>query len=509
MGKAKSIVVTTLVCLCTLALVLLSTLSFSFSGGIRHFNSLLDTIKLGAEFTGEATITIYPEGVISSSDYYFGMPEDADEAAEYAGKYTQVGGVFVESNKVTEDNKAKVAQDAQVLNQRFGKKGYTSYSVSVVDDYSIAISVPTGFSFAEYRQNDTDTTTKANTLTRIEETVTALTMSGKLTLRNSEVGNNIDNDKYNGTFSLASKTDNLNSYFKGINVFSNSKQYAVKCDLTKVGAEKFAQYASNAASASEDAAKNMLFYIGTEQLISLSATESLTEKAFYISVSSSADSAVNKSIAENYAIILSSVVEGNVLQFDYNVDGENIKTVRAQGGNLPAIMALVAMTLVLVATVAFFVAKYKKFGYVYALMSVIYAVTMIVATQVCAIQVTTVVLLVQLLGYGLMTASTLYTMQAIRRHTTTGKTMQSSIKEGYKEVFGGLLDIHVVLTVVGIVFALIGNGVVGACGVMLLIATLASYAIYWFTRFMWYNVSSPIKDKFAFAGYKREVYEDD
>ena len=87
--------------------------------------------------------------------------------------------------------------------------------------------------------------------------------------------------------------------------------------------------------------------------------------------------------------------------------------------------------------------------------------------------------------------------------------MQASVKEAYKKVLMTVTDMHIVLVIVAILLATVGVGEVAACGLISVIGVVASYVLYWFTRFMWYTASSPVKDKFRFAGLKRVVYEDD
>ena len=60
-----------------------------------------------------------------------------------------------------------------------------------------------------------------------------------------------------------------------------------------------------------------------------------------------------------------------------------------------------------------------------------------------------------------------------------------------------------------ILMAAVCQGAAAACGLILVVGTLVSYVLYWFTRFMWYVLSSPQRNKFAFGGFKREVYGDD
>ena len=87
--------------------------------------------------------------------------------------------------------------------------------------------------------------------------------------------------------------------------------------------------------------------------------------------------------------------------------------------------------------------------------------------------------------------------------------MQASVKAGYKKTLWTVLDLHIILLAASLMFALIGVGEVAACGLVFFIATIASYVLYWFTRFMWYVISAPVKDKFKFCGFKREAYDED
>jgi len=152
---------------------------------------------------------------------------------------------------------------------------------------------------------------------------------------------------------------------------------------------------------------------------------------------------------------------------------------------------------------------YKKLGLVNAMMVACYALAMICALQIIGVTVTAVGAICAVIGLVLLLGSNLAVFEEVRKQTKTGKTMQASVKSGYKNTLFGILDLHVVALLASLVLALIGGGELAACGLILFVATIASYAIYWFTRFMWYVVVSPVKDKFAFGGYTREVYEDE
>jgi hypothetical protein len=72
-----------------------------------------------------------------------------------------------------------------------------------------------------------------------------------------------------------------------------------------------------------------------------------------------------------------------------------------------------------------------------------------------------------------------------------------------------ILEMHLIILVACIITLFVAVGEVAACGYIMFIATLASYILYWLTRLFWYVMSAPAKDKFAFGGFKREVFGDD
>lgn len=494
MGKVKSAIITTLLVIAILVLTVFSTVSFSFSNGVKRYNSILSSINLGAELTGEAYAVLYPEGVISSEDYlsaYAG--KEGEDKEEYAAKYEKKGGVYVEKS-LSEDISSSVEKDAAILSARFGARGYTSYSVSVVDGYAIKVSVPTNFTNAAYNQRDTSS--RSDELSVISQSIYVLTMSGELSLRNTAVGNSYD--KYGvGNNSLTARTTDVNSYFKDVSSYGIGQSYAVKFSLTKSGREAIADITSTVSGSSDT---NMLFYVGADQLITLSCSESIDSKTFYISVN-------GEDTAKDYAVVLNSVVSGNMLALDYEYD-EIIASTPAYGANGAIALAIAVGVIVLAAMVISFI-RYKKLGFVNSMIIAIYALALICAIQIVGVTLTVAGVFVALLGLVMLLASNFYVFEQVRSETKTGKTMQSSVKSGYGKTWKAILDLHVVILIVSLLLALVGVGELFACGVILFIATLASYILYWFTRFMWYVVSGPVKNKFAFCGFKREVMEDD
>lgn len=495
MGKIKSAIITALVVAAILVLAFFSLFSWTVPGsnGVKRYNSFISSIHMGGDLTGEASAVLYPEGVLSAKDYEDGIPDDEAKRGEYIATYENFGSVYVEKEALEDGEQAfkdKVSADAGILSARFGEKGYSSYSVAVQDGFTIKVTVPTNFTYSAYTQ--ADASARSDETTAITRTVRFLSYGGELTLTNEEVGkaglNNI----------LTPLNDDVSTYFKSVKKVSRSGSHAIKVNLTKEGRKAFSEFTPKVAAASND--KNIGFKIGDKVLISLPIDSAITEKSFYISVSGGGE------VAEDYAITLSSVAKGNALSLNYNPDDDiGIVYLTPTLGEHAAIYLGVILLLAVVGAIAFSIVRYKKLGLVNTVMIAIYSLAIIVAMLLIEIQLTVAVAFAAVLGLALMCGSNFALFEAVRKETKKGKTMQSAVKSGYKSVLTAILDMHVILIVVALMIALICKGELAACGLVVFIASVASYILYWFTRFMWFVVSSPVKDKFRFCGFKREV----
>lgn len=505
MGKIKSAILTAILVAAIAVLAFFATVSFTVPGsdGVKKYNSFISSICLGGDLSGEAVSVLYPEGVISDADYKFGLPEDteSDEYKEYVDKYENFGSVWIEKEILGEDNANKdklikdVKHDAEILSKRLGEKGYSAYSVAIQDDFTIVVTLPTNYSYAEYAHGDYSTSTQSDKQTFVSNTVKFLSYGGELSLRNSEVGvgqNNI----------LTPITADVSSYFKGFSAFSRAGQHGVRVDLTKSGTELFEKISAQVSAASND--KNIGFYIGDSQLISLPIEETISQESFLITVPTGAET------ASDYAIVLDSSINGETLTLDYGTENDLdiIYTSAALGGNA-AIYLFCAMLAIVLAAIVYSAIRYRMLGFVNAIIILMYSLTIIVALLLIEIQLTVTVALFALAGLALLCGANFVLFEKVRKETEKGKTMQSAIKAGYKSLLKGILELHIVLVAVSLILALVCAGELAACGLIFFIASLASYLLYWFTRFMWFVVSSTVRDKFAFCGFKREELEDD
>ena len=201
MGKIKSAIITAIIALATLALFLFGVISCALPGGVNRYNSILASINLGAELSGDAYSVLLPEGVISAEEYDFTVAEEGEEADDMKQSYTQApgGSFYVENtllNSFASDGTAdtaeeralafeelsqKIAADADIVAARLSGRNLTSYSVGVLGGYALRVAVPTNFSYAAYSGNDTGA--RSEYITTAGTTISHLSLGGELTLR--------------------------------------------------------------------------------------------------------------------------------------------------------------------------------------------------------------------------------------------------------------------------------------------------------------------------------------
>lgn len=520
MSKVKSAIITTVLVLAIAVAAFFAVISFPVENNLKRLNSIASNIHLGADLSGYAYTTVYPEGVISAEEYA-GKPtegEDEDKQSNYA----PVGGYFYDTTKYEslDELRCAVARDAEKLNQRFGRKGYSSYSVAVEDGVSIKVSVPTNYTYAAYKGYDDSS--ESSDLSVANTTLNNLTAFGELTLRTTDETISLSNgDTYNAkergsdgweeisktsdgskTYSLADKykykNETESDFFKSVKSSNLGGIARITFNFTDLGRERFKDVTTRAASSSS---KTIYFCLGDRILVSFNCDSAYDESKLELT-------AGDAETAENAAIVLNSAVNGGALELKYQ-SYQSALTTEAAGGKNAALLMFIAALVVLAGLCAFMIVKYKRLGAVVSMIAVAFGLVIIYALFLLSIQVTFAVIFTAILLLGLFMLSNAIAFTEVKRMTESGRTMQASVKEAYKKVLMTVTDMHIVLVVVAILLATVGVGEVAACGFISLVGVIASYALYWFTRFMWYVLSAPVKDKFRFAGLKRVVYEDD
>ena len=331
MSKVKSTVITVLLVLAIVVAAFFATISFPV-GEIYRINSISSGIHLGADLSGYAYTTIYPKGVITAEDFSGLSEEDAEH-------YELIGGLYVDrveyDDAELEELKADVQSDAEILADRYGRKGYSSYSVSVEDGLSIRICVPTNFTYASYKGNDS--TSRSTDLSAATAALTTICADGKITLRTTDASIELTDASGNSTtysprkddlyetalvdgahtYSIAG-TDDVSEYFESVSTMTFGNTTAVTLNFTEEGQESFAEVTTRAASSDS---QTIYFFVGDTQVLSFNCTSTVSQRSLSLQAS-------DKGSGENSAITLQSVVEGNVLGVEFPLWTELVPTAK-------------------------------------------------------------------------------------------------------------------------------------------------------------------------------------
>ncbi len=526
MKKVKSAVITTILVVAIVALAFFSVISFSYSGGVYRYGSFVTQISMGSEFTGDAYAVLYPDGVISASKYDQTVnPSTTDEGSvdqdkkeEYESTYVQRGNVYVDRSVIGLDDDApadqkgtkedtfieSIADDAAIIEARYEKHNYSSFSVSIEDTYTIKVTVPTDFTYSEYK--DYDSTSRSSKISAISSTISYLTQWGELSLR--------DSDDYDTSHWLTSVTTDINSLFTSISYYARGGTYAVKIKLTEDGLDTLNTIITGVDTGDDDddsdsssttEASYAYLFVGDQNTnITFTLGSELSSRILYFSTD-------GESSARDLSILMSSVINGNEITNEYNANSINSTDVYALtptfGENAPiyvGIFVLVVFAAVILASCL----KYRRLGLVHVIISAIYILAAILCFMLIGIQLTMASLFVTVLGLALLTFTNFYVFEHVRKESAAGRTISAAVKEGYKKTISTILDLHIVIFVAAAIVALVGIGEVSACGLIAFLASVGSYGLYWFTRFMWYVIMGPVKDKYKFNGFSRKDYDD-
>jgi preprotein translocase subunit SecD len=505
MSKVKSAIITALLVAAIIVAAFFATISYPI-GSTQRYNSIVSSIILGGDYSGDAYATLYPEDVISAQDYNF--LEDKTE-------YVQQGSVYYKNTVSKDDLAAQVQADAAIINERFAEKGYSGYTVSVQDEISIKVSVPTGFSYAAYKNDNSST--RSSQLSIATSAITYLTVDGAISLRTVDRTITTDDDNpstFNGrvdeytntalvsdskTYPLTKVTEDVTSFFTSVTSWMSGATPVISLNLTEYGQQRLKEISTFVASSDSQV---LYIFMGDTLMMSVSMDETVNQRKLQLQADS-------KETAENTAIALNSAVHNKVLQATYS-EIDEVVTSTALAGENAALFAFIASLIVLVVAIVLLIVRYKKLGIVASLMAIVFSLVIVYALYILEIELTMAGIITAFVGLALLIVSNVIVFEEVRKQTAVGKTMVAAVKTAYKNTLMAVLDVHIVLLVTAILLTTVAVGEAAACGFILVIATIASYILYWFTRFMWYVLSSPVKDrdKYKFGGFKRVVYDD-
>ncbi len=499
MGKKKSVVLMVIISIVLIALTVFTVCPsfwFPWNDGLNGWNSVTaEFVDFGSDYKGGYYAYYYPEGVITEDEYKGKLDSLSDQDAkdEYAAEYIPCGGLYVskeaefltDGNSLSADFRAEMTKIREVISDRFSQKGYSEYSVSVVDNYALRVDLPA--SDVNY-----------------QETLQLFALTGDITFKlNGEVVDEFKDEE-------ASAKD-------FIKAFSLRSQFAYKfihVKLTKAGAamidrlEEAGSITAQGSDTTMDGSNGLWMYVGDQAIMPI-YTENLASDTVLKCMHNEAEYA---SSLESRVILAKSALENGGFSFSFSdVSSEIRQKSHVYGENSQGAMLILLGALTLAAIVAAIVLC-KKFGMVFAYM----ACTYVVITGLCfafiaagVFEFTLGTALVYALGLAVMFALHARTFAAIKKEVALGKTVNSAVSLGYKKTLWSTVDVYVVLAL-GSLGLLVGIAGVTTLAWQMLICTVAGAlcSLLWGRVINYLNLSAS-KDKYKYFGLVREDDDDE
>ncbi len=486
MGKKKSIV---LMVLLTIVIVVLCAItvvpSFAIPGTPKVWNPAVKQYDFGADLGGGYYAYYYPQGVISETDYKELLPEDQADYLKHGGLYlnTDAEMNIVANGEVTAEFKDNFAKATAEIIARYKTKGYSDYCISVVDDYALKIQLPA----YEIAGDELDATQSVlNTINLFKET-SALEI---------KMGDSIVDER---------KEYEVNEIIKSFSVYTKYEVAYLQIKFTSVGEDMIKAY-KESYDATGESVENLKIELG-EQSFEIIPDQHIDTKNV-VKYPIAYESAVHT--ADTMAILCESALKNGGFDITFsNVESSELRNFAPAYGDNTRTLLFIALAVVIVALIAFAIVTTGGFGVANAYSILSY----LVITGLCfafitegVFEVTLGTVLVFVMGMVLITALNKQVYNAIKAEFALGKTVESSVKGGYKKTLWNVVDIYAVL-LAGAVALLIGVAGVQALAwqAILCIAVGAFCNLLW-TRVISFMLMSASKNKY---NYFRLVREDD
>ena len=484
MGKKKSIV---LMVLLTIVIVVLCAItvvpSFTLPGTVKIWNPVVKQYDLGADLDGGYYAYYYPTGVISETEYKNLDSKDQAGYQNHKGLYLSKDadlGIITEG-VVSKDFKENFAKATAEITARYAAKGYSDYRISVVDDYALAIRIPA----SEKTEQQTAFQNAYNTFGLFAET-SALEI---------KKGDALVDER------LEYEVDEL---IKEFSVYTKYEVAYIQVKFTDAGKEMIKAYKD---SGFEDTLKIML---GEEAIMEINASEHITTKNV---VRYPVAMETEISYVETMVILLNSVLDNGSFDIEFNaVSNSEVRSYEAIYGKNTLTFIYVALAVIIVALIAFSIWNMGGFG----VSNVYSTVSYLIVTAICyafisggVFEITFGSILVFVVGLIITNVLNMYIYNAIKNEAALGKTIESSVKGGYRKTIMTVVDVYAVLAL-GAIALLIGVAGVNTFALQALICVVtAAFCNLLWTRVINAMLLSASKDKYKYFGLVREDDDDE
>ena len=492
MGKKKSVVLMVLLTIVIAALCLITAFpAFAVPGTVKKWNPAVKQYDFGADLSGGYYAYYYPKGVISEAEFNDLTAEDQED-------YKLVGGLYMSKDEddnvldadgnVTSEFKTAFKAATDEICNRYAKKQYSDFKVSVYNDYVLKVELPA----YEMSKNQNDSSSYVN------QVITLFALTDELTIAEGET--TVDELKEN----------EIDDLIKSVSLDTEYEVVYLSVKFTSLGKDMVKDFVDTASSSdsSSTAATALNLKMGDNTVLSVN-TSYITENN-NIRYPLANESEIRH--AETLEILLNSALKGGFdVQFA-DVTTSEIRSFDSVYGDNATLFLYITILVAMVGMAAFAIVKAGRYGVVnlYTMLSYF------IVTALCFAFITEGVFEVSLgtafvflAGLALTNVLNAYVYSAIKTEFNLGKTVESSVKGGYKKTLLGIVDIYAVLLLGGIALLIGGAGLhTFAAQALICIVTGAFINLLW-ARVINYIFLSASKDKYKYFRFVREEDDDD
>ncbi len=529
MGKKKSVVLMVLITIVLVALTLFTacpTFWFPWNDGLKGWNAVTaEFIDFGSDYEGGYYAYYYPEGVVSEAQYKNDLEakEKALEAAkaEADGKETEAvkkaqealeeqkngfirhGGLYLDKsaefitdgNSISSEFAAEMVKLREVISERFSQKGYSNYSVSVVDNYAFRVDIPSSASNYDEKAG----------MVNYATTMQMFAQTGELTLKlDGVVVDEFDDEDVSAK-----------EFFRGFSLASQFAYRYIRVELTSAGADMINRLdeagsipSQTTATSSQDGTKGLWLYMGESPVMPI-YSENLASNTVLKCAYNEAEYA---DFLQSNVIVLNSALKHGGFSFSFADVSSEIRAKSHPYGEHAATAMLILLGALTVAAIVVALVVCKKYGVVFAYMACTYLSITGLALAFIApgiFEFTLGTALVYVLGLAVMLLFHLKNYAAIKNEAALGKTVQSAVSLSYKKTLWTTVDVYAVLAL-GALALVIGIAGVAALAWQTLICLVAGALcnLLW-GRVLNHLLLSASKDKYKYFGLVREDDDDE
>ena len=505
MGKKKSMV---LMILLTIVIVVLCAITvfpaFPIPGTVKEWNPAVKQYDLGADLGGGYYAYYYPEGVISEAEYKNNRSVlEGEKKEEYEASYVKHGGLYLsndedygiigEDGKVLQEFKDDFKAVTDEIVARYEKKGYSDYRVSVVDDYALRVQLPAS-----------EITAQQTSLQSVSNTLSIFSQTGAISIEKGE------------SVIPELKEMEITDLIKSFEVKTKYEVAYISVNFTDAGEamiEKFVEESKAPATdtnSSSTTAETLNIMVGDEAALKISATDHVTTK-YEVRYPVADESEI--SYVETFVILLNSALTKGAFDIQFrSISSSDLRTYGPVYSDNTMLFLYIALAVVIAALIAFSIVKMGRYGAVSAYTNLSY----LIVVGLCfafitggVFEVTLGSVLVFLAGLVLVNVLHGYVYNAIKAEFQLGKTVESSVKGGFRKTLWGIVDIYAVLLLGSLALLIGGAGLhTLALQAIICVVTGAFCSLLW-GRVINYVFLSASKNKYKYFRFVREDDDDE